>query len=217
MTTTADQYLLRTFRNAKLILLLAFLSVFAFAGANTASAQPIGTSPDPLVTDEEPGENPAMDWLEATFSNIKQINIVVCSDSAGAVPDWLATEALTKDALDYIARNHHVITYADGKTHPPHLMGSNECKYGPYLDDPGNLNFIINLRINQVPVGGHDVSVAAMSHVIYRPDHRTSIFAFLWAHPYVFDLTDETKAHQYYDRYKNLWVLGDSDDKQYYK
>jgi hypothetical protein len=217
MTTMPDQYLLRTCRNTKRAVLLAVLSVFAFAGANTASAQPIGASPAPLVSDDLPGDNPSIDWLEETFTNVKQVNIVVCSDSAGPVPDWLATEALTKDALDYIARNHHVITYADGKTHEPHLMGPNECKYGPYLDDPGNLNFIINVIVNRIPIGGHEVSVAAMSRVIYRPDHRTSIFGFLWAHPLVFDLTDQEKAKQYYDRYKNLWVLGNSDDQKYYK
>ncbi|HTK84736.1 MAG TPA: hypothetical protein VL625_06575 [Patescibacteria group bacterium] len=196
------------------ITLMVGIAIF-IGGNNSLRAQdykswPVFSDADPPVPKE------ITQWIEQTLKDVKEVNVVACLNYWGQIPDWLKQGALEQDSLTYISSKlGNRITYADGKQHDPKIQGCND--YSPFLDDPGNLNFIVKVLVRPVRINNKDVSVAQISRVVYRPGYRTSVFSFLSARGQMLDLSDPDKAHKNYDLDKNLWTFGYSFNPAYDK
>lgn len=210
-----------------LTLLVLALAIGGRACAQFGSPHPVPaigndtTKPFPksiittVVTDDSPADIAKRESMEQTFKNVKASHIFVCEDVSGEkLPNWLQPEALVTETLKYISEDRDPIEYADHQQHQP---DERECKYDPVLEEPGNLNFIIKVRSGQLRMDGKPVQLATITRFIYRPDHRTSIQAFLGGVTFFYPLDDEPKARKAEESQHIFWGIGYSDEIEFNK
>jgi hypothetical protein len=136
-------------------------------------------------------------------------------DTAGTPPDWFTSDALAQDAMAYIHSGEHSITFTSDAQRDPQRQ---KCNYGPFLEEPGNLNFIIIATVNPTMAAPHQqpITVGSIFHIIYRPDNRGSSSGFLHT-PFLINLS-ANNAHKGYDTFfKNNWTIGSGPEIQFDK
>jgi hypothetical protein len=192
------------------VALLALALVPSIKALATAKSESL---PDIAGANSEQ-ENAINSWVEETFKNVKAVNVVVCLEGEGWAPEWLNADAIAQDAISYIKSGAHNITYAPGADKEPKRQG---CAYGPYLDEPGNLNFItVGTVGTSAPVRGHLITTASILRTIYRPDHRTSVSGFLRP-PLLLNLSAQGAREEYEKSYRDKWYVGVSSQIEYNK
>lgn len=156
------------------------------------------------------GDSPAREKLiserrEAIFKDVKAINIIVCLHTQGAVPDWFASDTLAQDAINYIHSGAHAISFSSDAQREPQRQ---KCNAGPFLFDPGNINFIILATTSTIELSpGKSFVLASISRVIYRPDHSGSVSGFLQT-PIHINLSAPNARRGYDMFFKNNWTIG---------
>lgn len=200
------------FQKPTLLWLLVFLAALLQSTIGSAAAQ---QNKDVLSNDPNSPQKKIIEkWIEETFKNVKAVNVIVCLDVQGWTPDWFTSDALVQETIDYIHSGAHTITYAPGADQQPKRQG---CGYGPYLDEPGNLNFITIGTVNTAtPVRGHPFTTASLTRTIYRPDHRTSVSGFLRT-PFLIGLSGRDARFVYERFFKDRWSIGASLNTDYDK
>jgi hypothetical protein len=146
------------------------------------------------------------DELNEAFQNVKEVHLYVCDYRSGeGLPDLLKPNALAQEELKYIKtlidsdERSIKITFADGKKHEPLVTTEQPCEalYDPVMETPGNLSFILKVfpvLASKYP-GEIPHSFAALTRLLYRPDHKQSIAPMLRAKPfYIWNLNEDEVA-----------------------